>query len=339
MSKCRNPIEMFRDSHGNIHTYNRQGVAHTHFQVPCGQCIFCRLNHAESWAVRMMHHTRQYSENSFLTLTYSDDKLPENNSLAYDDVTQFIKRLRKVLSKTPYKNNIAYYRAGEYGSITKRPHYHLILFGFDFSYKLRYKGIQNEKTLSSSKDDRKYYKSNFLESCWSHGFADIGDVDYATCMYVAKYTLKKSTGAAKKSAYTRLNEFGEYVEIAPEKSAMSKGIGKKFLEQYYSDIYPHDSVNHNGKKLRVPRYYDNWLEKNHPLLLEQVKIQRESSMMEVQPSAVDNLRELKFQYLKQQNFKRGKLTPPLDNDRLVIERMESDLHPYHFEQKLRNQNA
>lgn len=314
---------MFRDNHGNILTTNRKGIAHLHFYVPCGQCIFCRLNHAESWAIRMVHHSRFYNENSFLTLTYSDDKLPPNNSLAYDDVTKFIKKLRKVLSKTPYKNNISYYRAGEYGSITKRPHYHVILFGFDFSYKLRYLGVENEKKQSSSKDDRKYYKSSFLTDCWSHGFADLGDVDYATCMYVAKYTLKRATGARKLTAYQN---------ILPEKSAMSKGIGKKFLEKFYSDIYPLDLVTHQTKKLRVPRYYDNWLEKHDPQLFDLVKTTREASMME-QPNLSDNLRELKFQHIKQHFFKRNLAPPQLDGDLLLIERMQDDVHSYHYKTK------
>ena len=68
----------------------------------------------------------QHTDNAFVTLTYADDQLPDGNSLCPEDVTKFLKRLRKRID--PVK--IRYFLCGEYGEgSTSRPHYHLILFG------------------------------------------------------------------------------------------------------------------------------------------------------------------------------------------------------------------
>ena len=63
--------------------------------IPCGQSIGCRLERCRQWAVRCMHEASLYSSNCFLTLTYRPEDLPECASLVPDDLTKFIKRLRK----------------------------------------------------------------------------------------------------------------------------------------------------------------------------------------------------------------------------------------------------
>ena len=73
----------------------------------------------------------EISQNAyFVTLTYNDANLTYSNTeptLVKRDVQLLLKRLRKLQSKkTDVK--IKYYFVGEYGSKTKRPHYHAILF-------------------------------------------------------------------------------------------------------------------------------------------------------------------------------------------------------------------
>ena len=46
-------------------------------ELPCGQCIGCRLERARQWALRCMHESSLYEENSFVTLTYDDEHLPK----------------------------------------------------------------------------------------------------------------------------------------------------------------------------------------------------------------------------------------------------------------------
>ena len=96
--------------------------------LPCGQCIGCRLERSRQWAVRCMHEASLHDENSFLTLTYSDENLPPGGSLHLPDFQNFMKRLRKSIAP----KRVRFYHCGEYGDILSRPHYHALLFGYDF---------------------------------------------------------------------------------------------------------------------------------------------------------------------------------------------------------------
>lgn len=62
---------------------------------------------------------------SFVTLTYSDEFLPEGGKLEPDDVRDWLKRLRKAI----HPRRLRYYMVGEYGEKSRRPHYHGALFG------------------------------------------------------------------------------------------------------------------------------------------------------------------------------------------------------------------
>ena len=123
-------------------------------QVPCGQCIGCRLERSRQWAMRCVHEAQLHDYNSFITLTYDDQHLPQNASLRKEDFQKFMKRLRKELDYP-----IRFFHCGEYGenafkgkfssqpsvkrkqmkhleqyklSALGRPHYHAIIFGHDF---------------------------------------------------------------------------------------------------------------------------------------------------------------------------------------------------------------
>ncbi len=50
-------------------------------RVPCGQCINCRLEKARQWAVRCVHEAQLYAQNCFITLTYSDEHIPQDHSI------------------------------------------------------------------------------------------------------------------------------------------------------------------------------------------------------------------------------------------------------------------
>jgi uncharacterized protein YcbK (DUF882 family) len=77
--------------------------------VPCGRCIGCRAEQSRQWAVRMMHEARMHESNCFITLTYDQENLPENASLRPQDLSGFIKNLRKTQSR-----RISFFGCGEY---------------------------------------------------------------------------------------------------------------------------------------------------------------------------------------------------------------------------------
>ena len=76
-----------------------------------------------------MHEASMHMFNSFVTLTYDDDHLPEYNSLNYKHFQDFMKRLRKS------HNRVRFYMCGEYGEDFSRPHYHALLFNCFFPDK------------------------------------------------------------------------------------------------------------------------------------------------------------------------------------------------------------
>ena len=104
---------------------NKRGVEGT-LELPCGQCIGCRLERSRQWAMRCLHEASLYDSNSFITLTYDDSNLPYGGSLNYEDFQKFMKRLRKRIN-----SKVRFYMGGEYGSEgTMRPHFHACLFGY-----------------------------------------------------------------------------------------------------------------------------------------------------------------------------------------------------------------
>lgn len=235
--------------------------------VPCGRCIGCRLEKSRQWAIRCMHESEEYKENSYITLTYNENKVPSDNSVNVVHFQKFMKRLRKHTGK-----KIRYFHCGEYGDQLGRPHYHAILFNLDFE----------DKELYRVDNGYRIYTSKMLEKIWGKGFCTIGEVTFESCAYVARYVIKKINGEKAES---------HYKGKSPEYITMSRrpGIGKKWLDKYISDVYPQDKiVVRHGVLCRPPRFYDNQLEKIKPLELDSIKRSRRLRA-ELKPINTDRL--------------------------------------------------
>lgn len=184
-----------------------------HALVPCGHCMGCRLDQSRTWADRMLLELQDNDYKAiFVTLTYNNaciphawhvgyNKFPDNlesiyldeaegwlapasgapSTLSVRDTQLFFKRLRKAF---PGKR-IRYFLAGEYGPKTKRPHYHAIIFGLTLSDfgDLR---VHDYNNLGQPR-----YKSAAFQKIWSKGFCILAPVNWNTCSYVSRYTMKK----------------------------------------------------------------------------------------------------------------------------------------------------
>lgn len=233
--------------------------------LPCGQCIGCRLERSRQWAIRMMHEASLHQDNCFVTFTYSPEHLPADLSLNKRHFQLFMKRLRKRCGA------VRFFHCGEYGESTGRPHYHAILFGFDFP----------DKVLYSERGDVRLYSSVLLDELWGWGVCRIGSVSFESCAYVARYILKKVNGDDADRHYSRVNSItGEEYSIAPEYVTMSRrpGIARDWFLKYGDEVFPFDEVVSRGFPSRPPRYYDSLLELSEPDVFVSVKRKRLSDM-------------------------------------------------------------
>lgn len=173
--------------------------------VPCGQCVFCKLNESLDMAKRCMLETKFHKDNYFVTLTYDNEHLPFGPytdvetgevsiraTLYKKDVQDFMKRLRmKIERATGVKLDLSYLVCGERGEKFDRPHYHAILFGCPFDDLKPY-------DKSDPANGIPLFTSKFLDETWGNGMCVVGNVDFESCAYVARYSLKKMTSEQRK---------------------------------------------------------------------------------------------------------------------------------------------
>lgn len=235
-------------------------------QLPCMNCIGCRLDHARSWQLRITHERPYWDLACFITLTYNKENLPHPPSLVKRDMQLFWKRLRKYHWKYGGGSKIKYFQCGEYGGNTNRPHYHAIIFGLDFADKRPFKkGKRGDQLYTSAK----------LDELWGLGFCSIGSVSTKSAGYVARYSLKKVNGEAAAEHYTYVDEkTGEISTLAKEFVAVSQGVGKRHFEDFKEQMYLRDSCILDGKQAPVPKYYDRLLGSENEEWLAKIKAER-----------------------------------------------------------------
>lgn len=222
---------------------------------PCGGCVGCRIDRAKEWSVRCVLEASMYENNCFLTLTYDDDHLPPGGSLNYRDLTLFLKRLRKKFND----QKIRYYAVGEYGEKLQRPHFHIIVFGFDFP----------DKRLFSRQRGNLLYRSASLESLWCNGYSTIGAVSLQSCAYVARYIQKKFLG----SSAAKIDHYGDKL---PESARMSRrpGIASGWFEKFATDVYPKDFIVVDGRRYKPSKYFDKLYKQDNPAEFMDIKVKR-----------------------------------------------------------------
>ena len=213
-----------------------------------------------------------------LNLTYNDSWLPEHGQLFKDDLQRFFKRLRKAGFK------FRYVASGEYGDQTKRPHFHIALFGVDFSADRRIFG-------RAAGGDRTY-TSDVVLKVWPKGNHLIGALNFESAAYIARYILKKIKGLQLPEPLYVDEVTGEMVLPNPEFMLMSKGIGRSWFRDYFmSDVFPTGSViTSQGSKAPVPRYYKTLLkEVGSDLALDMQFRSSARAELEVERLAFENL--------------------------------------------------
>lgn len=208
------------------------------------------MEKSRQWAVRMHHESKCWPQNSFLTMTYDDQTLPQDYGLDLRHLQLFIKRLRKHLDYHDDRR-VRFFACGEYGDLNGRPHYHAILFNFDAPDKLPWGRNARGDII---------YTSELLSTLWPHGFITTEDVTFHSCAYVARYVTKKikTNNDFGFDRYYRLSPVdGRMHSVKPEFAVMSRrpGLGHSYTQKFKSDYYPSGFVVVDGIKQAPPAYY------------------------------------------------------------------------------------
>lgn len=178
----------------------------------CGRCIPCRVDRRNILTTRLLLESLSFEFSAFVTLTYSDAHLPLGGSLCRYDYTNFVKRLR-------HSASFKIFGVGEYGSVSERPHYHALIFGFRSCFF-----------------QRSQYIAGAIESCcpqcdlvrdtWGKGRVLLDQVNETTAHYVTKYTTKghywKKDPLVKEWLNGREPEFSAF----PKRPALGLGYTK-----------------------------------------------------------------------------------------------------------------
>lgn len=215
--------------------------------IPCRHCVECKSRYAQEWSIRCYHEFQMREVGSFITLTIdtmkAKDFLEEKNLRRYCkrcvkgnryikypiDYTlckglllDWLKKFRDYLYKK-YEISIRYFGCGEYGEkdVSQRPHYHLLIFGYNFPDKIFYKNSDKGVPI---------YLSEELFKSWKYGICTVQDINHKACMYTAKYVMKKLSFKDAQS------EFEEYYGREPEFLVMSKGNCQSNRCPYINDI-------------------------------------------------------------------------------------------------------
>lgn len=195
----------------NVHAADRERPV----DLPCGKCVGCVQDRAESWSVRCTHEASRHERNSFLTLTYANPCPPV---LLKGDLQRFFKRLRKQVGK------LRYFAVGEYGERTHRPHFHALIFGHDF--------------LGGAEHIGKYYVNGLISAIWGHGHVTIAPCEPDSIFYVCGYSLKNLGDP-------------DCFHICSRRPY----IGARWLNEFHGEVVQNGFVTINGIKHAVPDGY------------------------------------------------------------------------------------
>lgn len=246
---CNKPLTGYRGAHGTIVFNIYKSLLRVPIDIPCGQCMGCRVQKQQTWATRLMQEKRLHAASAFLTLTYNDDALPAGNTLVKADLQKFMKRLRK---RRP--QGLRFFACGEYGAQLERPHYHILLLNTSFPDMKKWKANGNN-TLHVSAE---------LSHLWPNGYHSIGDVNNQTVNYVSGYVIKKKMGPERNAHYG--NREAEFIVMSNR-----PGIGKLWYDKYGIRSYEQGTAIYDYREVSIPKYYDKHHEKIDPQQVETLR--------------------------------------------------------------------
>lgn len=228
---CLTPRLVFRDRYGHVY-WSRPPVRieFRSYLVGCGRCVACLMAEQRDWALRLQLEAEVSESAWFVTLTFSDENLPKDNSVHKEDLQRFMNTLRKKMERICKENNVvvphlSYFAVGEYGRRGGRPHYHIMLFGMPCHSLIE--------------------MYNVASDVWKRGFVKVEPCSSQTCNYVAKYMTKIDPREHEVKPFRLMS--------------LKSALGIRYFElhpdvvEYMNRPEVHCIVTKDGRKHRIPR--------------------------------------------------------------------------------------
>ncbi len=245
--------------------------------VPCGECIECARAKSTEWALRISLEAQLYDKNCCITLTYDPEHLPDKGLLKPRDLQLFMKSLRKAIA--PQK--VRFFASGEYGDKGGRPHYHVILFGYE----------PPDKQYKFTRNNRPFFTSKTIADIWKRGQILVGEVDWHTAFYTAKYLQKQLFKDKEVRPFVRMSN--------------RPGIGYDAIDPVWLRS---GKCYFNGKSYTIPRYFLKVFERDGVVLDDYVMKRAVASV-----KATDRVSRDQMAYRRR---KSGDIRPHYDYDPL-----------------------
>jgi hypothetical protein len=246
---CIDPMFTTKDNKGNIKPlknlkYNKKIYdiipSQNIITIKCGKCEECRKEKMLEMKTRLKEELKKHKEAFFLTLTYDEE---HKKNLNKRDIQLFLKRLRKDME-------LKYFYVGELGEETKRPHYHMIIFG-EIPKDL-------EECINTTKKGHKQYKSKKIEEKWQNGIVRISKMELPLIGYICKYMLKNCSKKEFISGWSRKPPIGinpETIEKDIQKRQRTKAL-KKYYKKRFGEI-PKNENEEEEQKIKIENIEKN----------------------------------------------------------------------------------
>lgn len=226
---CKRPILIRNPKSDSPHYV--QGVDPGSLMCPCGHCEECKATKRQGVYTRLYYEYQDAIANGGycinLTLTYNNDCLPhvfvdgkDYPCFRTTDIQKYMKRVRKFHSD--YNNDIyfTYFVSMELGSITHRPHYHVLFF-------VKQRGTNMCQFIRVARQK------------WTFGFTSVGSLGAMVknprmLNYAAKYVSKDVyeddwyqplISSLKKSCGNNKDLFNYYKRCLSGRFLASRGLG------------------------------------------------------------------------------------------------------------------
>lgn len=216
---CINAKWIYKEGYYKELTWREVYTGNNYYQVgcwsKCGTCSSCMNEKANNWLVRNYYEEKRHVKKSFITLTYEHSPL----ILVKKDLQDYVKRLRTNLDRSTGEK-IRIFTAGEYGDVNKRPHYHLIIYGWQ-DEKARY--------LDVNKKGNVYYTSDLIKDTWGQGRVSYQKFGTDEIAYLALYNTPNEI--YKKEYLLNKNSLNKLEQYANSNiKHLSKNLLKKIKE-------------------------------------------------------------------------------------------------------------